>query len=102
MKRTLIILLAVSLVIAGFVSWFASPHPDGLERVAEDLNFIDRAEDPPIEVMPDYTVPGVRGFLSNGLSGVIGVLAVFGLVMLAGIIMNRKKRRGDSHAPSSH
>ena len=102
MKRSLIILLAVSLVIAGLVSWFASSHPDGLERVAEDLYFIDSAEDSPIEVMPDYTVPGVGGFLSNGLSGVIGALAVFGLVMLLGKIMYSKKRRRDSHASSPH
>ncbi|MFC1650860.1 PDGLE domain-containing protein [Candidatus Latescibacterota bacterium] len=102
MKRSLIILLAVSLVIAGFVSWFASSRPDGLERVAEDLNFLESAEDSPLEVMPDYTVPGIKGFLSNGLSGVIGALAVFGLVMLIGKIMYRKNRRGDSNASSPH
>ncbi|MGB3768113.1 MAG: PDGLE domain-containing protein, partial [Phormidesmis sp.] len=34
--------LGVALIIAAVVSPFASSNPDGLERVAEDLGFIDR------------------------------------------------------------
>ena len=32
--------IALSLALAIFLSPFASPHPDGLERVAEDKGFI--------------------------------------------------------------
>ncbi|MFC1541804.1 PDGLE domain-containing protein [Candidatus Latescibacterota bacterium] len=102
MKRSIIILLAISLAIAGVLSWYASSHPDGLERIAEKLNFIKSAKDSPYEVMPDYTVPGVHGFLSNGLSGIIGVLVTFGLVILIGKIMYHKNRRRDSNASSPH
>ncbi len=45
MKRFIIIILAVSIIIAGFVSWFASTHPDGLERIAEDKGFIEKEEE---------------------------------------------------------
>ena len=33
----------ITLIIAVLVSPFASSHPDGLERVAEDHGFIDTA-----------------------------------------------------------
>ncbi len=92
MKRFILIMLAVSLVVAGGLSWFASSHPDGLERVAEDLGFIDKASEPAHEIMPDYTVPGTEGFLSNGLAGVTGVLATFGATMLLLRLAKGKKR----------
>ena len=96
-------MLIVSIVIAGGVSWFASQHPDGLERVAENHGFDDRARGPLFSLLPDYTIPGVGGFLSNGLAGIIGVMATFGVVMLIGkITALRRKRRGESTAPRSH
>jgi len=82
----------VSIVVAGVVSWFASSHPDGLERVAEDHGFIGKAVGPLFSILPDYTVPGLRGFVSNGAAGVIGVLATFGFVMLVGKIVTARKR----------
>ena len=99
MKHFVIIILLVSLIIAGFVSWFASSKPDGLERVAEDQGFIEKAEDTSYEIFPDYKVPGVNKFLSKGLAGVIGTLATFGLILLLGKIIYRKKGQGDSGAP---
>ena len=99
MKHFVIIILVVSLIIAGFVSWFASSKPDGLERVAEDHGFIEKAEDTSHDIFPGYTVPGVNIFLSKGLAGVIGALATFGLILLLGKIIYRKKGQGDSDAP---
>lgn len=98
----MIIILVVSLIIAGFVSWFASLKPDGLERVAEDHNFIEKAEDSSNDFFPDYTVPGVTLFLSKGLAGVIGTLTTFGLILLLGKIIYRKKGRGEPGAPYPH
>ncbi|WP_084964820.1 energy-coupling factor ABC transporter permease [Thermoactinospora rubra] len=37
--------LGVTLILASVVSYFASSHPDGLEYVAEQQGFIDRATD---------------------------------------------------------
>lgn len=58
----------------------ASSNPDGLERVAEDQGFIDRALDPLYNLLPDYTIPGLDGPLSTILSGLVGLLLVFALV----------------------
>ncbi|MCE5251392.1 PDGLE domain-containing protein [bacterium] len=92
MKRFVVVILAISLGIAGVVSWFASTRPDGLERVADDLGFITRVKDPVYSFLRDYTVPGIKGFWSNGLAGIIGVLATFGFVVLVGRIILRGKR----------
>ncbi len=103
MKRFVVIMLFVSLAVAGAASWFASSHPDGLERVAEKLGFADKARDPEMSLLPDYTVPGLRGFISNGLAGVIGVLATFGLAMAIGrISVLLRKKRGDTPASRPH
>lgn len=68
--------LFVSLVVAGFLSYYASSHPDGLEKVAEDRGFLDTAKDSVNSGMPlaDYGITGLDNErLSVGLSGVIGV-----------------------------
>ena len=68
--------LVVTLVVAVFVSGFASDQPDGLERVAIDQGFEDQADDHALEGSPlaDYSVEGIENEgLSNGVSGVIGV-----------------------------
>ncbi len=49
----------VALVVGIMAVFFASPHPDGLERVAEDKGFLDAAQGPAFNVLPDYVVPGV-------------------------------------------
>jgi cobalt/nickel transport system permease protein len=72
---------AVGLIIALAVTLFAplaSEHPDGLERVAEDLGFIDRALDAPYQIIPDYALPGITAEspLATILAGIVGVLIV--------------------------
>ena len=77
MKNPLVVTgLAVSLVLAGGVSYYASSHPDGLEKVAEDIGFLDSAKDSAVADSPlaDYGVAGVENErISGGLAGVIGV-----------------------------
>ena len=53
--------LAVSLLLAGVVSYYASSSPDGLEKVAGDIGFIESAEDSAVAGSPlsDYGVSGV-------------------------------------------
>ena len=47
--------------LAVFVAPFASPLPDGLERVAQQLGFEHRAAEPLLPApAPDYTAPGVH------------------------------------------
>lgn len=77
MKNPLVVVgLAVSLVLAGGVSYYASSHPDGLEKVASDVGFLDTARESAVEDSPlaGYGVAGVENErISGGLAGVIGV-----------------------------
>jgi cobalt/nickel transport system permease protein len=62
----------------------ASPHPDGLERVAEDQGFIEAARDAPYEIIPDYVLPGMpdEAVATIG-AGVVGTLIVAGVAFAA-------------------
>lgn len=76
--------LALALAITLF-SPLASPHPDGLERVAEDKAFIDSAKDAPFKILPDYTVPGLsHEAAATILAGAVGVMIVAGVGYGAG------------------
>jgi cobalt/nickel transport protein len=82
-KRLYIIGFAITLLIAGVFSFYASSSPDGLEKVAIDLGFIDTAKDSAVSgsALADYGVQGVENErLSVGIAGIVGVLAT-GLVM---------------------
>jgi len=72
----------VGLVLALAVTMLAplaSPHPDGLERVAEDLGFIEAAQDAPYEIIPDYLFPGISNEpLATIAAGIVGTLIVAG------------------------
>lgn len=93
--RTVVLVgLLVSLVIAGGVSYYASASPDGLEFVAEQVGFLDRAQDSAAAQGPlaDYGVSGVADDrLSGGLAGVIGVAVT---AALAFSLMWALRRRG--------
>ncbi len=80
--RLLLAGLLAALVVAGGVSYYASGSPDGLEYVAEQVGFLDAAEDPATADGPlaDYAVRGVEDDrVSGGLAGVLGVLVTFGV-----------------------
>ncbi|MBM3702252.1 MAG: hypothetical protein FJW63_04540 [Actinobacteria bacterium] len=90
--------IIAALVIAMFVSVFASPFPDGLEKVAENHGFIDKAEQiipESIFLIPDYVFGAVDNELWQtslaGLSGVLIILAVFGAVYLIYKAAGKKK-----------
>ena len=89
-KRFYTVFFLVSVAVAGVFSYYASSHPDGLEKVAEDTGFLDTAEDSAVSGSPlaDYGVSGIDSErFSVGLSGLIGVLATaivaFGIFALA-------------------
>ncbi|GAA3182074.1 MULTISPECIES: energy-coupling factor ABC transporter permease [Streptomyces] len=90
--------LVASLVLAGFVSFYASADPDGLEKVATDHGIDQKAEEHAIADSPlaDYGVEDVDDArLSGGLAGVIGV----GVTVVAGTGVFwavRRRRTGDA------
>jgi cobalt/nickel transport system permease protein len=82
---------------AALISPLASGDPDGLERVAEDQGFLERAQDAPYNILPDYTIPGIDGGISTILSGVIGVVIVFALIYgLSQILRARRASKGEA------
>jgi cobalt/nickel transport protein len=86
--------LLVSLVLAGFVSFYASSHPDGLEKVAEEVGFLETAKDPATagSALADYGVAGVENERASvGVAGVIGVAATG--VVATGLFIYLGKRK---------
>lgn len=72
-------IIATGIVL--LLSPFASGNPDGLERVAEDLGFLELGQSAPYNILPDYTIPGLDGGISTILAGLIGAIVV-GVVAL--------------------
>lgn len=92
-KTFLISGFIASLFLAGIVSFYASSHPDGLEKVASDIGFIDSAKDHTNSdgILADYGVKGVdNARLSTGAAGVIGVIAT-GAVSTGLFLLIRRK-----------
>jgi len=85
--------IALSLV---FVSPWANPNPDGLERVAEDYGFIDTAQDPAYTILPDYTVPFIESdIFTTIVAGIIGVIVVSSLGLGVAYVAKRKPISSD-------
>ncbi|MBL8099184.1 MAG: PDGLE domain-containing protein [Anaerolineales bacterium] len=67
------------------ISPFASGDPDGLERVAIDMGFIDAGQDAPYSIIPDYTLPFLgETALSTILAGIVGIVVVAVIMVLVG------------------
>ena len=89
----------VSLFLAGVVSFYASSSPDGLEKVAEDIGFIETAKDHSNVdgALADYGVKGIENERTS--VGVAGVIGVIGTAVVAGIgfklIARKPKKAGN-------
>jgi cobalt/nickel transport system permease protein len=96
--------LIASLVLAGFVSFYASANPDGLEKIAHDQG-IDKKEEPHSSSDSPLAGYGVKDVtdarLSGGLAGVIGVGAT--VVVGSGVfwVVRRRRTSGPSSASPS-
>ncbi len=88
--------LAIAALLA-VLAPLASAHPDGLEWVAEQRGFLDRAQGPLYNVIPDYLLPGISNeALSTILAGVIGLLLVAGVTFAAGQSRRRRQSVGQA------
>ena len=93
-KKFYLISLLVSIGLAGIVSFYASSSPDGLEKVAEDIGFIETAKDHTLDnsALADYGVAGIENErLSVGIAGILGVIATGVLMYLIIKFISRKK-----------
>ncbi|MFH7597548.1 energy-coupling factor ABC transporter permease [Streptomyces racemochromogenes] len=94
--------LAAALVLAGFVSFYASASPDGLEKVAADQGIDAKAREHATAGSPlaDYSVKDVDDArLSGGLAGVIGVGAT--VAVGSGVFWVVRRRRAQDLTASS-
>jgi cobalt/nickel transport system permease protein len=77
--------IAAGLAVALFVvllSPLASSDPDGLERVAGDLGFLETGREAPYQLLPDYTIPFLgETALSTITAGMLGALLVAGVAV---------------------
>jgi len=90
-RGVVIVGLAIALLLA-ILSPLASSHPDGLEWVAEQQGFIERAQEPLYEIIPDYVMPGVSNeALATILAGIVGTVIVFGVALLTGRISRQRQ-----------
>jgi hypothetical protein len=85
------LLLALGVAL---LSPLASPHPDGLERVAEDEGFLDQAQDAPYQIIPDYSFPGIENeALATIVAGLVGTALLFGLGYALAWLLRRRSER---------
>ena len=87
--------IAAGLLIAGttvgLASLFASTSPDGLEKVATDLGFINTSQAAPFELFAEYSVPGFSGAAGTALAGVIGAIVVLAVIVLLNRLASARK-----------
>jgi len=97
-KKWWLIALVFCLALAT-ISPLASSSPDGLEKVAEDKDFIDVAEGAPFEIVADYIFPGIDNeALATILAGWLGTLVLFAIVYgLAWLIKSKKGKTTTEH-----
>ncbi|TDD57790.1 cobalt ABC transporter permease [Kribbella antibiotica] len=92
--RSLGIGVAVTLIVAGGVSLFASAHPDGLEFVGAKLGFESAAKGSAVAGSPlaDYGVSGIgNAQVSGALAGIIGVLVTIALGLAIAKVASLRK-----------
>lgn len=92
--KDIIIGMVAAIFLALTISPFASSFPDGLEKVAEHLGFIERGEGEPVvqSPIPDYQFPGIKNeAIATSMAGVVGTILVFGITLGIGKAIGRKK-----------
>ncbi|MFE7619282.1 energy-coupling factor ABC transporter permease [Streptomyces sp. NPDC057496] len=97
--------LVTALVLAGFVSFYASSNPDGLEKVAADKGIDEKVEEHAAKDSPlaDYGVKDVSDArISGGLAGVIGVGVTIAVGSGVFYVVARRRRTPDAPAATAH
>jgi cobalt/nickel transport protein len=91
--------LGIALLVAIFLSPFASSDPDGLDRVSEDLGFADQARaETPAHKLPfagifdEYALRGVPDGIATPLAGLVGTLVTFGVSWGVGKLVLKRSR----------
>lgn len=100
MKAFAVAGLLVAVLFATVVSQFAASDPDGLERVAEDLEFVEQGAEHSLAggIFADYATAGIDNeqlsLAVAGVTGLVLVLLVGGGLLLA--VRGGRRARGDT------
>lgn len=91
--RAILVPYGIAFFLAGVLSQFASPLPDGLEWVAKDLGFLKDTVTQSFAPFADYSIPWMGGAAgSMGLAGLAGVAITAALAALvSGLWTHRVK-----------
>lgn len=95
MKKIILTGLFIAVAIAIFLAPFASSHPDGLEKVADDKGFLHKGESTELfsAPIPDYEMPGVKQEkIAVSLAGIIGTLVTFLAAYGIGYLMKLRRK----------
>jgi len=85
-------IILLSILIAILAAFFASANPDGLEKVAESLGFIESGVERS-SVMTDYTVPFISNpGISTSAAGILGILLILGVFWLTTLVLKKASR----------
>jgi len=94
-RRFVVVGLAVVVVLAGIMSYYASASPDGLEKVAADQGMDAAAIDSATAGSPfaEYSVTAIDDQrLSGGVAGIVGVGLTFAVAGGVVLMMRRQGR----------
>lgn len=95
-KKIYVIGFLLSIFLAGVVSFYASSSPDGLEKVASDIGFIDKAKEHANAngILADYGVKGIENErASTGMAGIVGVVGTGVVAGLGFTFISRRTRK---------
>jgi len=93
-RKFIVMGVLISALLAGGASFYASSNPDGLEKVATDIGFINSAKDHANSdtTLANYGVKGIKNErLSSGVAGLIGVVATGAISGGLFLLLRRKK-----------
>jgi cobalt/nickel transport system permease protein len=91
------LLLALALAVA---SPLASTHPDGLEFIAAQQGFLNKQQASPVQIIPNYVMPGVANKdVATIAAGILGVVVVFFVAI--GVAYLRRNRAASSASSRS-
>lgn len=105
MRKEVWVLLILAIIAAVFLSPFASPFPDGLERVAEDKGFLEKGEEKEIvhSPIPDYVFPGISNEkVATSIAGIIGTLLTLGVMYSAAVLIKHGCRLASRQEVGQH
>lgn len=92
-SRGWVVASLVATLVVVLLSPVASANPDGLERVAIDLGFINKGSAAPYQIIPDYAIPFLgETALSTILAGLIGAVVVIAVAIAVMYLLRRPTR----------